>query len=187
MNNCTNCLANNSYKKIIKDGSILYVCEYCNTVKEDTKEDIVNKTPSSVTELVSEAEEVPKYNEKNVATANFLIGITFIFCLLVFIASVSAPFQKLIFKVDRYVTVIFESDEAKADRTITPDEYKKIEIGMSIDDVKKIAGYHPNIVIVYEEYKYIGQNGVKEDAYVSLEFSDDKLISIYEYGLLEEE
>ncbi|WP_369436133.1 hypothetical protein [Lysinibacillus fusiformis] len=78
-------MANNSYKKIIKDGSILYICEYCNTVKEDTKEDIVNKTPSSVTELVSEAEEVPKYNEKNVATFNALLAFSFILSILVFI------------------------------------------------------------------------------------------------------
>ncbi|MGG2054645.1 hypothetical protein ABFY48_09605 [Lysinibacillus pakistanensis] len=33
---CPNCLANNSYKKVHRDGSVVEICEYCNSIKEDT-------------------------------------------------------------------------------------------------------------------------------------------------------
>ncbi|WP_338651559.1 hypothetical protein [Lysinibacillus sp. Y5S-8] len=35
MNNCPNCLANNSFTKVYEDGLVLIRCEYCNTVIED--------------------------------------------------------------------------------------------------------------------------------------------------------
>lgn len=35
MRNCPNCLAINPFKKIHEDGSVIEVCEYCNTIKEE--------------------------------------------------------------------------------------------------------------------------------------------------------
>ncbi len=35
MNNCPNCLASNSFKKVYKDGLVFVKCEYCNTIFED--------------------------------------------------------------------------------------------------------------------------------------------------------
>ncbi len=81
MFNCTNCLAKNSYKKIVREGLTLYTCEYCNTVKEDPD----NITLSSAKDLVAQVEEVPEYNKKNVTTFNVLIAISIIISLLIFI------------------------------------------------------------------------------------------------------
>ncbi|WP_336636720.1 hypothetical protein [Lysinibacillus fusiformis] len=36
MNNCPNCLANNPFQKVNKDGLVFVKCEYCNTIFEDT-------------------------------------------------------------------------------------------------------------------------------------------------------
>ena len=37
MSSCPNCLANNSIKKVYRDGSVFEICEYCNTTTEVTK------------------------------------------------------------------------------------------------------------------------------------------------------
>ncbi|MFJ7954636.1 hypothetical protein ACIQZG_24370 [Lysinibacillus sp. NPDC096418] len=43
MNTCPNCLASNSFMKVHKDGAVIEVCEYCNTVMENktTREDVL--------------------------------------------------------------------------------------------------------------------------------------------------
>ena len=36
MNNCPNCLANNPFRKVYRDGLVFLKCEYCNTIIENT-------------------------------------------------------------------------------------------------------------------------------------------------------
>ncbi|WP_445479867.1 hypothetical protein ACULLL_06425 [Lysinibacillus irui] len=36
MNNCPNCLANNPFQKVYRDGLVFLKCEYCNTIIENT-------------------------------------------------------------------------------------------------------------------------------------------------------
>lgn len=91
MFNCTNCLAKNSFKKSVKDGLTIYICEYCNIVKEDFKEDTDNTALASAKDLVAQVEEVPEYNEKNVTTFNILIAISIIISLLIFIVVATDP------------------------------------------------------------------------------------------------
>ncbi|MCS1384109.1 MULTISPECIES: hypothetical protein [Lysinibacillus] len=85
MFNCTNCLAKNSFKKSVKDGLTIYICEYCNIVKEDFKEDTDTIALASAKDLVAQVEEAPEYNKKNVTTFNVLIVISIIISLLIFI------------------------------------------------------------------------------------------------------
>lgn len=96
---------------------------------------------------------------------------------------------------------IFESDESKAKReaekninkvtTITPDEFKKLEKGMSLDEVQKVVGGKPKNPDAKENddlllfLDYDGENGVSEESSVSLIFKDGKLNTLVESGLLE--
>ncbi|UNT57050.1 MULTISPECIES: hypothetical protein [Lysinibacillus] len=96
---------------------------------------------------------------------------------------------------------IFESDESKAKReaekninkvtTITPDEFNKLEKGMSLDEVQKVVGGKPKNPDAKENddlllfLDYDGENGVSENSSVSLIFKDGKLNTLVESGLLE--
>ena len=73
--------------------------------------------------------------------------------------------------------------------TVTPDEFKQIEEGMSVDDVKKIVGGTPESIREIEavdmvDYEYVGEDGIEEDSYVSLLFKNDKLDTIIESGIV---
>ena len=39
MSNCPNCLAINPFKKVHRDGAEIEICEYCNTIKEEEREE----------------------------------------------------------------------------------------------------------------------------------------------------
>ncbi|MEY9975813.1 hypothetical protein [Lysinibacillus sp. RC79] len=76
--------------------------------------------------------------------------------------------------------------------TITPDEFKKLETGMSTEKVKEIVGGKPknpdakesdDLLLIFD---YDGENGVDKEASVSLIFKDGKLNTIIEDGLIEE-
>lgn len=85
LRNCPNCLANNSFKKIIEDGLILYKCEYCNTINEEVNEEIVYQNSTFVTERASDFEEAPVYNEHNAKLFKVILAYIFILGLFVII------------------------------------------------------------------------------------------------------
>lgn len=62
MSSCPNCLANNSIKKVYRDGSVFEICEYCNTTTEVTKR------------TVREENEVKNDVEKEESSSGCLIG-----------------------------------------------------------------------------------------------------------------
>ncbi|MEQ6353924.1 hypothetical protein ABNX05_04790 [Lysinibacillus sp. M3] len=76
--------------------------------------------------------------------------------------------------------------------TVTPDEFKKLENGMSPDEVKEIVGgksKNPDAKEDDDLYLYLeydGENGVDKESYVSLIFTDGKLDTILEDGLMTE-
>ncbi|MFJ3386353.1 hypothetical protein [Lysinibacillus sp. NPDC086135] len=43
MSNCPNCLASNPFKKVDRDGAVIEICEYCNTIKEEECEEYPKK------------------------------------------------------------------------------------------------------------------------------------------------
>nr|MDH3093115.1 hypothetical protein [Bacillus velezensis] len=73
--------------------------------------------------------------------------------------------------------------------TITPGEYKKIREDMTYDEVKKIVGgkakseYKIN-KYSSPDYDFDGEDGLENDATVSLHFVDGKLSVKSEYGLI---
>ncbi|MEY9973184.1 hypothetical protein ABH966_003568 [Lysinibacillus sp. RC46] len=75
--------------------------------------------------------------------------------------------------------------------TITPNEFKKLENGMSPDEVKEIVGglsKNPDAKEdddLYLFLDYDGENGVEKESSVSLVFKDGKLSVITENGLME--
>ncbi|MCY9547273.1 hypothetical protein [Lysinibacillus xylanilyticus] len=82
--------------------------------------------------------------------------------------------------------------EEKTATTVTPDEFKKLEQGMSLDEVKEIVGgesKNPDAkenddLLLYLDYD--GENGVDENSTVSLIFKDGKLSTFIEDGLMKE-
>ncbi|PFU51477.1 hypothetical protein [Bacillus thuringiensis] len=76
------------------------------------------------------------------------------------------------------------------DGKISKEEFKQIENGMSMEEVEKIVGgkgeesvnqYNPSLV----EYKYPALDGVEEDGYVYILFSDSRVDVILDFGLLQ--
>ncbi|HDR6268915.1 TPA: hypothetical protein QCU37_006118 [Bacillus cereus] len=76
------------------------------------------------------------------------------------------------------------------DGKISKEEFKQIENGMSMKEVEKIVGgkgeesvnqYNPSLV----EYKYPALDGVEEDGYVYILFSDSRVDVILDFGLLQ--
>jgi len=65
LSSCPNCLANNSIKKVYRDGSVFKICEYCNTIVEETTE----REPT-----VREENEVQNDVEKEESSSGCLIG-----------------------------------------------------------------------------------------------------------------
>ncbi|MGE8035978.1 hypothetical protein B1B04_05505 [Lysinibacillus sp. KCTC 33748] len=43
MSNCPNCLAINPFKKVHRDGAVIEICEYCNTINEEEYEEYTKK------------------------------------------------------------------------------------------------------------------------------------------------
>ena len=73
MSSCPNCLANNSIKKVYRDESVVEICEYCNTIIEESvksETQIQNKT---------------KDNNGALFTIYFFIIIGVIFAVVYFI------------------------------------------------------------------------------------------------------
>ncbi|OXS75938.1 hypothetical protein B1B04_02770 [Lysinibacillus sp. KCTC 33748] len=76
--------------------------------------------------------------------------------------------------------------------TVTPDEFKKLENGMSPDEVKEIVGGKSKNPDAKEDddlylfLEYDGENGVDKESTVSLSFKDGKLTGISENGLMKE-
>jgi len=75
--------------------------------------------------------------------------------------------------------------------TITPDEFKKLEQGMSLDEVEEIVGGKSKNPEAKENedlrlfLDYDGENGIDKESSVSLVFKDGKLETLIETGLLE--
>jgi len=82
--------------------------------------------------------------------------------------------------------------EEEKTATVTPDEFKKLENGMSLDEVKEIVGGESKNPDAKENddlllfLDYDGENGVDENSTVSLIFKDGKLSTFIEDGLTEE-
>ncbi|MFF2793549.1 hypothetical protein [Lysinibacillus xylanilyticus] len=82
-------------------------------------------------------------------------------------------------------------EEETATTTVTPDEFKKLEQGMSLDEVKEIVGGESKNPDAKENddlllfLDYDGENGVDENSTVSLIFKDGKLSTFIEDGLME--
>lgn len=76
--------------------------------------------------------------------------------------------------------------------TVTPDEFQKLENGMSPDEVKEIVGGKSKNPDAKEDddlylfLEYDGENGVDKESTVSLIFTDGKLDTILEDGLMTE-
>ncbi|MFJ7405707.1 MULTISPECIES: hypothetical protein [unclassified Lysinibacillus] len=78
-------MANDSFKKIIENGFILYKCEYRNTINEQVHKEIVYQNSISVSEIASEVEESPVYNEHNTKFIKIILAYLFILGLFVII------------------------------------------------------------------------------------------------------
>jgi len=75
LSSCPNCLANNSIKKVYRDGSVLKMCEYCNTIVEDTTE----REPT-----VREENEVQNDEQKEKSSGKaFAVGIGLMILLFI--------------------------------------------------------------------------------------------------------
>jgi len=76
--------------------------------------------------------------------------------------------------------------------TVTPNEFKQLEKGMSPDEVKEIVGGKSKNPDAKEDddlflfLEYDGENGVDKESTVSLVFKDRKLNDIMETGLITE-
>lgn len=86
-----------------------------------------------------------------------------------------------------FSTIILASCGGPA--TITKEEYKSLEEGMTIDEVKKIVGGDPKEIrdigdTSVKVYEYDGENGAEERSSVSLHFEGNSLWIFSEYGLL---
>jgi hypothetical protein len=75
MNKCPNCLANNSFTKVQKDGSVIEICEYCNTINEVT----------TVTKAIITPENKPKGTDPvdTVVHVVYFFFFVFIFCIII--------------------------------------------------------------------------------------------------------
>jgi len=72
---CPNCLANNSIKKVYRDGSVFKACEYCNTIVEETTE----REPT-----VREENEVQNDEQKEKSSGKaFAVGIGLMILLFI--------------------------------------------------------------------------------------------------------
>lgn len=78
MNRCPNCFANNPYKKVLKDGSVVEICDYCNTIKEVTTVTKANITP----------ENKPKSKDAVDTAVNLVYFFFFIFIIVIISAIV---------------------------------------------------------------------------------------------------
>ncbi|MFP7445216.1 hypothetical protein SFC50_16125 [Bacillus infantis] len=72
--------------------------------------------------------------------------------------------------------------------TITPEKYKELEKGMSIEEVEELIGGKPEktneISSTILEYRYKGENGSSEESGSDLIFVNNKLDQIFEDGLI---
>ncbi|KOY80572.1 hypothetical protein ADM90_15290 [Lysinibacillus macroides] len=87
MNSCPNCLAKNSFKKVHKDGSHLYICVYCDSMIENKPisiKDLVEEEPPQKL-FTTTLDRSPEFNDENVTTFNILIIGTFVLLFLIFI------------------------------------------------------------------------------------------------------
>jgi len=98
MIDCPKCLAPNAIKKIHKDGYIAYICEYCESVMEDTmivegyttmSENIIikeNTSPVKIEEPVTEQEQPYFKNKKETSWHKIFVAIIcFIFFSIVLV------------------------------------------------------------------------------------------------------
>jgi len=80
LSSCPNCLANNSIKKVYRDGSVLKMCEYCNTIVEDTTE----REPT-VREENEVQNDVEKEKSSGMVTLAIMVGIMILILIIEFI------------------------------------------------------------------------------------------------------
>lgn len=86
-----------------------------------------------------------------------------------------------------------EEKNIKKVTTITPEEFKKLKKGMSLEEVKKTVGgkaKSDSTNQVNEKlvtYEYDGENGIDKDSKITLLFNNGKLDTIMEFGLLEQQ
>ena len=80
MSSCPNCLANNSIKKVYRDGSVFKICEYCNTIVEDTTE----REPT-VREENEVQNDVEKEKSSGMVTLAIMVGIMILILIIEFI------------------------------------------------------------------------------------------------------
>jgi len=80
LSSCPNCLANNSIKKVYRDGSVFKICEYCNTIVEDTTE----REPT-VREENEVQNDVEKEKSSGMVTLAIMVGIMILILIIEFI------------------------------------------------------------------------------------------------------
>ena len=80
MSSCPNCLANNSIKKVYRDGSVFKICEYCNTIVEDTTE----REPT-MREENEVQNDVEKEKSSGMVTLAIMVGIMILILIIEFI------------------------------------------------------------------------------------------------------
>lgn len=86
---------------------------------------------------------------------------------------------------DSKLESIFENGLVYKEVKINKEQYKKIKLGMSPKEVKDLVGGKPKGIYVGDSrFEYEAEGGVDEDAVVTLEFEDDKLVEMSEDGLL---
>ena len=69
MSNCPNCLSINPFKKVDKDGSVIEICENCNTIKEEEHE--------KYTENQVQNKEASGFSANNFIIGMFIIAVLF--------------------------------------------------------------------------------------------------------------
>jgi len=80
LSSCPNCLANNSIKKVYRDGSVFKICEYCNTIVEDTTE----REPT-MREENEVQNDVEKEKSSGMVTLAIMVGIMILILIIEFI------------------------------------------------------------------------------------------------------
>ncbi|MGE7926362.1 hypothetical protein [Lysinibacillus xylanilyticus] len=100
--------------------------------------------------------------------------------------------MKKLFYIGAMSALLLSACGEEETATVTPDEFKKLENGMSPDEVKEIVGgisKNPDAKEdddLYLFLEYDGENGVDKESSVLLTFKDGKLNDIYENGLMKE-
>ncbi|MFJ7407551.1 MULTISPECIES: hypothetical protein [unclassified Lysinibacillus] len=135
---------------------------------------------------------IVKFKQKNKTDGKKFLKFTGLsFAIIMVLSLISSLFEEPTDSAQpedvEKITASTDSEKMKV-ATITPEEFKQIETGMSYDQVKKIIGgtatndknFNESVVSLY----FDGEGGVDEDSSVTIMFNGGKADVIIEYGLI---